>query len=258
VGFILGISIAGAMVGHFGMRSYLIFAAVVLLFSIAFVLVAPDLPSSSMQIQAARLGTHLLSCTYALRDPDFRWVWGARILLMFAYAAAATYTIYMLQSYIEPGLTVAQAAKTVSLLNLAALPGTVLAMAITGRWSDRIMRRKPFVIGASFLLAAAFLMPYLWPTLIALYVKYVIGGIAFGVFLAVDQALVIDVLPNKQGAAGRDLGMGAFAANLGSLMGPIMAGALVSATGGYRTIWLAALLLAVIAAFALMPVKRAR
>lgn len=257
LGFIAGMSIAGALIGHVGFKSYLMFAAAVLVCSLLFVLVARDVPSSYMRHQAASMRTHLVSCTLALRDPDFRWVWSARILLMFGYAVSSTYSVYILQSYIQPAMNAAEAAKAVSLLNLAALPGTVLAMVIAGRWSDRIMRRKPFVIGASFLLAASMIPPLVWPTLAALYMKFVIGGIAFGIFLAVDQALLIDVLPNKGSAAGRDLGMGAFAANLGSFMGPILAGVVLSATGGYRMIWLAALLLAVIAAFALMPVKRA-
>jgi MFS family permease len=256
VGFVLGTTIAGALYGQFRVGTYLIFAVAVVLFSVSFVLVARDRSSLSMQHESVGLGTHLLSCTYALRDWDFRWVWVARILTMFGYAAAATFTVYMLQSYIEPALTAEQAAKTVPLLYLASLPGTLLGMVVTGRWSDRIMRRKPFVIGASFLLAASMIVPFLWPTLTALYVQFVVGGVAFGTFLAVDQALLIDVLPYK-GAAGRDLGMGQFAANMGSVMGPILAGVVLSATGGYRMVWLAALLLAVFAAFALMPVKRA-
>jgi MFS family permease len=258
LGFILGMAIAGALVGRFGHGSYLIFAAAALSLTITFVLVSPALPSPGMQQQATRLKAHLLSCTHALRDTDFRWVWGARVLLMFGYAAAATYTVYMLQSYIQPALTAAEAAKTVALLNLVALPGILLAMVIAGVWSDRVMRRKPFVIAASFLLAASWAVPFLWPTLTALYVQHVVGGMAFGIFLAIDQALLIDVLPNKGSAAGRDLGMGQLAANLGSLMGPLLAGAVLSATGGYRMIWLAALLLAVVAAFALMPLKRAK
>ena len=39
---------------------------------------------------------------------------------------------------------------------------------------------------------------------------------------------------------------------------PILAGAVLSATGGYRMIWLAAAVLVTLAAFAVMPVKRAK
>jgi MFS family permease len=254
IGFVLGTTVAGSLFGKFQLGSYLVFAAAVLIFSIAFVLAARDRPSLAMRVEPVSMGTHLLSCTYALRDRNFRWVWIARVLMMFGYASAATYTIYMLQSYIQPAQTAAQAARTVSLLYLASLPGTFLGMAITGRWSDRVMRRKPFVIGASFLLAASMIVPLAWPTLAAFYVQFVVGGVAFGTFLAVDQALLIDVLPST-GAAGRDLGMGQFAANLGSVLGPVLAGAVLSATGGYQMIWLASSLLAVFAAFALMPVR---
>ena len=256
-GFMLGVATAGALFGHFGVGSYLIFAAALLLCSISFVLVARDLSSISMRQQVASLGAHLLSFTHALRNPDFRWVWVARVLVMFGWSTSAVYSVYMLQSYIQPALTAAEAAKTVSLLNLAAFPGTLLAMVITGRWSDRIMRRKPFVIGACFFLAASMIVPVVWPTLIALYVQIVLAGMAVGTFLVVDQALLIDVLPNKA-AAGRDLGIGQFAINLGQVMGPILAGVVFSATGGYRMIWLAALLVLVFSAFALMPVKQAR
>ncbi|MBC7702427.1 MAG: MFS transporter [Rhodoferax sp.] len=257
LGFILGLAIAGTLFGKLGTGSYQVFAAAALMFALTFGLAARDAPSTSLQRSSASLGAHLVSCTHALRDNDFRWVWGARILMMFGYAAGATYTLYMLQSYIEPGQTAAEAAKTIALLHLAALPGTMLAMVATGRWSDRIMRRKPFVIFASLLLAASMAVPFALPTLTALYVQFVVGGIAFGIFLSVDQALLIDVLPNK-GSAGRDLGMGQFASNVGSVLGPVLAGGVLSATGGYRMIWLAALLLCVLAALSLIPVKRAR
>ncbi|MBC5763204.1 MFS transporter [Ramlibacter albus] len=257
LGFTLGIALASALYARFGLGSYLVFASGVMVFSALFVAVARDRSSLGMQQGAAGMLAHVLSCTHALRDWDFRFVWLARILMMCGYATAATYTVYMLQSYIEPGQTAAQAATTVSLLHLAAVPGTLLAMVVAGRWSDRVMRRKPFVIGASFLLAASMAVPLAWPALPALYIQFVVGGVAFGTFLAVDQALLIDVLPNKD-AAGRDLGMGQFAANLGSLLGPVLAGAVLAGTGGYRLVWLAALLALVVSALALMPVKHAR
>lgn len=256
-GFILGLALGGALFGQFGMNSYLFFAAAVFVFSIAFVLFANDRSSKAMRVHAASIGKHLISFTHALRDSDFRWVWIARVIMLFGYGASTTYSVYMLQSYIEPAMSAAEAAKTVPLLHLAAFPGTLLAMVITGRWSDKIMRRKPFVVVASFVLAASMIVPFIWPTLLALYVQIVLAGMAVGTFLVVDQALLIDVLPDKD-AAGRDLGIGTLASNLGQALGPILAGAVLSATGGYRMIWLAAAVLVTLAAFAVMPVKRAK
>ncbi len=257
VGFILGLALAGALFGQFGIGSYLFFATALFVFCIAFVLFSRDRSSISMQMEPSNVRKHLISFTVALRDTDFRWVWIARVIMMFGYGASTTYSVYMLQSYIEPALSAAEAAKTIPLLHLAAFPGTLLAMVISGRWSDKIMRRKPFVIGASFLLSASMVVPFVWPSLIALYIQMILGGMAVGAFLVVDQALLIDVLPDKK-AAGRDLGIGTLASNLGQAIGPLLAGAVLSATGGYKMIWLAALLLVAMAAFAVMPVKRAK
>ncbi|WP_048439683.1 MFS transporter [Caenimonas sp. SL110] len=254
VGFMLGTVTAGALFGKFGVGSYLAFAVALFVFSASFVMVSRDLPSSAMRQQAVSARQHLLSFTHALRSPDFRWVWVARVLVMVGWSTSAVYSVYMLQSYIQPALSAAEAAKTVAIMHLVTFPGTLLAMVITGRWSDRIMRRRPFVIGASFLFAASMIVPLFWPTLTALYVQTVLAGMAVGTFLVVDQALLIDVLPNKD-HAGRDMGIGQFAINLGQVMGPIVASVVFSATGGYRMIWAAALVVLVLSAFALLPVK---
>ena len=130
-------------------------------------------------------------------------------------------------------------------------------MVVAGRWSDRIGRRKPFVIASSLLFALGMAVPLTWPTLPALFVQAVIAGIALGSFLIVDQALIIDVLPDRD-AAGRDLGIANLGGNLGQALGPIIAGGVVAATGSYRMIWVSAIALVVLAALAILPVRRAK
>ncbi|BEL05871.1 hypothetical protein Q0Z83_040620 [Actinoplanes sichuanensis] len=82
-------------------------------------------------------------------------------------------------------------------------------------------------------------------------------ALAFGVYLPVDQALFIDVLPDRE-AAGRDLGIAALAGNLGQALGPVMAGQVVALTGGYRAVWMVALVLTGVAALAILRVRGAR
>jgi len=48
------------------------------------------------------------------------------------------------------------------------------------------------------------------------------------------------------------------ASGIGSVIGPLLAGQVVALTGGYRMVWLVALLLVLVAAFIIVPVKRAR
>lgn len=257
LGLVLGMLVAGALFNRMGLSSYLPFAVMVVVFCCVFALGARDCASTDLHVARVGIVTHLKSFTIALRDADYRWVWIAKVMIMFGYSVAGTYSVYMLQSYIQPVLSAAEAAKTAPLLQLTALPGTLIAMVIAGRWSDRIRRRKPFVIGASVLLAASALVPMAWPTLTALYVQAVVGGIAVGAFVVVDQALFIEVLPDRQ-AVGRDLGMSNLAGNLGQAIGPGVAGVVLSITGGYRMIWLAAFMLVMIAAAAVIPVKRAK
>ncbi|UBU08752.1 MFS transporter [Nonomuraea gerenzanensis] len=103
----------------------------------------------------------------------------------------------MMQSYIQPALSTAEATRLIPAMSLAVLPGILIAMLVTGRLSDRIGRRKPSVIGASALFAVPMLVPLLWPTLTSSFVQNVIAGLAAGCYLAVDRALLIDMLPTS-------------------------------------------------------------
>lgn len=256
IGLIGGGILGGALFARIGLHAYLPFA-VTLLAAAAFVAGAPDRPSRTLDARPIDVAQHLRAFTVALLDRDFRLVWVSKVLIMFAYSAATTFTLYMLQSYIRPALGAAEAARITPLLGLAALPGTLVAMAVCGRWSDRIRRRKPFVIVSSLMFAVALAVPLVSPTLPALFVQAVLTGLALGCFLVVDQALMIDVLPD-QAAAGRDLGIGLLAINLGQALAPAVAGGIVAATGGYNLVWVVGALSVLVATAAIVPVKRAR
>lgn len=256
VGLIGGGVLGGALFGKVGVWAYLAFTGV-LLFAAAFVAGAPDRPSRDLQAPPSDVPGQLRAFTVALLDRDFSLVWVSKVLIMFAYSAATTFTLYMLQSYIHPALGALEAARITPLLGLAALPGTMVAMAVCGRWSDRIGRRKPFVIASSLLFAVALAVPLVSPTLLALFVQAVLIGLALGCFMVVDQALMIDVLPD-QAAAGRDLGIGILAINLGQAIAPAVAGGIVAATGDYTLIWVVGVVTVLVATAAILPVKRAR
>lgn len=256
IGLIGGGILGGALFARFGVQTYLAFT-VTLLAATAFVAGAPDRPSRTLEARRAGAVEQLRAFTVALLDRDFRLVWVSKVLIMFAYSAATTFTLYMLQSYIRPALGAAEAARITPLLGAAALPGTMIAIAVCGRWSDRTQRRKPFVIVSSLLFAVALAVPLISPTLPALFVQAVLTGLALGCFMVVDQALMIDVLPD-QAAAGRDLGIGLLAINLGQAIAPAVAGGIVAATGDYTLVWVVGTLTVLVATAAIVPVKRAR
>ncbi|WP_344969282.1 hypothetical protein [Streptosporangium fragile] len=73
-----------------------------------------------------------------------------------------------------------------------------------------------------------------------------------------DRALLIDVLPDRHGAAGRDLGLGGMGFSLGGAIGPVLAGQVVGLTGGYSMVWVMAVLVALVATVAIVPAKKVK
>jgi MFS family permease len=258
LGAILGSVVAGFLFSAIGLGSYFPLALLLVVALFSFVLFARDKSSEELAVDRPRIRTFLASYVLALGDRDYRWAWIAKVLLFLGYGITTVYAIYMLQSYVTPALSATAAAHTAPLLQLAGLPGALIGMVVSGRWSDRIGRRKPFVVAASIIMAASFLVPLFWPTVAGLFVQSVATGLGFGVFIVVDQALFIDVLPHRE-AAGRDLGVSTLGQNLGQALGPIVAGAVVALFGGsYGPVWPVGFALVLVAAFAVIPIKRVR
>jgi MFS family permease len=257
IGGIGGAVLAGAVFASLGLNTYFIFAVLVVVGIVGFVLLNRDRPSTALSVPTQRWGAFFRGFLVPLSDSDFRWVWLARLVLIFGYGTSAALSFYMMQSYITPALSAAQATRTVPLLAIVGLPATLVALVISGRLSDKIGRRKPFVIVASLLMAVSMAVPLLSPTLPALFIQTVLASLALGIYLPVDQALFIDVLPDMN-AAGRDLGIANVATTVGQALAPLLAAQVVALTGGYRLVWVVALVLVLVAAAVIVPVKRAR
>ncbi len=144
------------------------------------------------------------------KKPDFRWVWGTRFLVMFGQYAVQTYLLLYLQNVVRTfdvfGHIIAQdAAQAVSLLLLLISVGAALSAAPTGRLSDRF-GRKPVIYVAGVVLAALFVPFLIFHNYALILGLTLVFGLAYGAYVAVDWALVADVLPNPQGHA-TDMGL---------------------------------------------------
>lgn len=257
LGGVLGGVLAGVLFGTVGLGIYFGLAALIVFLGVLFVLLTRDRSSKDLAVPRFAWRAFFVSFTVALRTRDFRWVWIARILLTFGYTVSTALSLYMLQSYVRPALSAAQATSLVPLFGLIGIPFMIIAVFVAGRISDRIHRRKPFVIAASVLMTASMLVPIISPTVPGMLVQAVLASLAFGIYLPVDQALFIDVLPDPR-SAGRDLGVASLGTNLGQALGPLLAGAVVALTGGYLGVWIAAGVLVIFAALAILPVRGAR
>lgn len=125
-------------------------------------------------------------------------------------------------------------------VTLASSTTVVIASLVRGRLSDRWHRRKSFVCAAAVIYAAA-----LWTVAAAgsvpgFLVGMAIGGVGFGLYAAVDLALVTDVLPDPAEVA-KDLGVFNIAGALPFSVGPALALLLLALGGGsYAVLYAAA------------------
>lgn len=85
-----------------------------------------------------------------------------------------------------------------------------------------------------------------------------IGGLGFGMYVAVDLALVADVLPDKDNS-GKDFGVFNIAGALPYSIAPAIAPAiLVMGSGRYGVLFAVAGVCAIVEAMAIVPVRRVR
>jgi MFS family permease len=190
------------------------------------------------------------------KSPDFAWAFVSRFLFVLAYAFLATYQVYYLLNKL--GSAEADVPQQVFLGALVQSVLVVLASLVGGRLSDWTGRRKVFVLVASIVYGFALFVLAAASDVNGFLVGMAVGGLGFGVYLAVDLALVTQVLPDQDNAA-KDLGVFNIAGALPFTIAPAIAPAILAAGGGsYSVLYTVAGLCAVLGAFAILPVKRVR
>jgi MFS family permease len=190
------------------------------------------------------------------KSPDFAWAFASRFMFVLAYAFLVTYQAYYLLDKI--GSAKAEVPQQIFLGTLVQSAVVVAASLIGGKLSDRTGRRKIFVLTASIVYGAAMFVIAIASNFNGFLVGMAIGGLGFGVYVAVDLALVADVLPDKDNAA-KDLGVFNIAGALPFSIAPGIAPAILAIGGGsYGVLYAVAGLCAVIGAVAILPVRRVR
>ena len=190
------------------------------------------------------------------RNHDFAWAFASRFLFVLAYAFLVTYQAYYLLSRL--GSAEADVARQVFLGTLVQSAFVVAASLVGGRISDRSGRRKVFVLAAAIVYSAALFLIALATDFNGFLVGMALGGLGYGVYVAVDLALVADVLPDRRTAA-KNLGVFNIAGALPFSIAPAVATVVLALTGGnYAALYAVAGVCALLAAGAILPVRRVR
>ncbi|MBD3940601.1 MFS transporter [Microbacterium sp. NEAU-LLC] len=256
IGLMLG-AIGGQIVGSIFFKSiavgYVTFAVVSVGVLVLFVVLNPDYPSTRIEPEPFRmkefLGTFWVN---PVKHPDFFWAFTGRLLLYTGYFAVTGYQLYLLQNYFH-----IDAPETViPVLGLLSLVGIIISTVVSGPLSDKVGRRKPFVFASAAVVSLAFLLPWFWQDLNAWMIMTFIAGFGFGMFQAVDTALMSEVLPSAKSFA-KDLGVVNIAATLPQTLAPAVSGAIVLIFG-YAGLFPVAIVLGLLGAFAIWPIKATR
>ena len=192
------------------------------------------------------------------RYPDFALTWLARCLIFLASTTVINYMYYYLQDEVRlpqtHGIPVAQGVQIFYTIYVISL---LVASLIMGRLSDRLQRRKPFVIGASGLMTVGMALFACFPSWQMVLVATVILGLGFGTYLSVDLALASQLLPEAK-QHGKDIGLINTAIFLPMLIAPLLAGVTLGYEHGYTVLFGLIALGTVLAAGLILPIQQVR
>ncbi|MGO2096794.1 MAG: MFS transporter, partial [Candidatus Microbacterium stercoravium] len=232
---------------------YIVFAVFALVVLALFVVANPDYPSTKIEPEPFRLNEFLRTFWVSpLKHPDFFWAFTGRLLLYTGYFLVIGYQLFLLTDYFG----VEHPEQVIPLLGILSLVGILISTVVSGPLSDRIGRRKPFVFASALVVTLALLLPWMWPDLTAWMIMTFVAGFGFGMFQAVDTALMSEVLPSAKSFA-KDLGVVNIAATLPQTLAPGLAGAIVLLFG-YAGLFPVAIILGILGALAVWPIKPTR
>lgn len=250
VGILIG-AVFGAVVSGNYMVGYALCAAALIVSILPYLFHRNDPPLPKAERVPFRLGEFVRSFWISpVRYPDFAWAWLTRFLVNVCNQMTIVYLLFFLRDVLkheDPALGV------LTLTGIYAVMVMITAV-VAGPWSDRLGRRKPFVIGSSAIIAAAGLTMAFFPVWNGALVGAGILGVGFGAYLAVDFALLTQVLP-LAADRGKDMGIINVANSLPQVFAPALAFLAVTYFGGYLTLFITAAVIGLLGAVFVVKIK---
>ncbi|NNM45097.1 MFS transporter [Knoellia koreensis] len=259
IGNAVGALVAGTTADR-GILPYTVLGVLVIVVTLGFVLLNRDSPSTGLQRETLTPRSFLRGFWVDPRQhPDFAWAFGSRFLMVIGFYGAQTYGLYILRDYI--GLGDAESNTFAATMGMVLLVGVLISAVGSGWLSDRVGRRKPFIVWSSVLMSVALAIPLFVPTTTGVLAYAFLLGLGFGVYISIDLALMTEVLPARlRGAssAGRDLAILGLATTVPQALSPSIAAGLVTLTGGYPVLFVSGIVFVMLGALAIRPVKSVR
>jgi len=225
LGLVLGTVLVVDVLNSHLVPGYWLLALLLLVLAIPFALLTEDHPLSAEHREPFSwrklLGSYWIS---PKQYPDFAWAWLTRFLASLAIAMGTLYLLYFLRDQVKLFQSNHISAANGLLILIVIYTVCVVITAIVGGMiSDRIGKRKMIVTVSGALMGVAALLLTFVETWTSSQIAAVLFGVGFGAYLAVDQALITQVLPAASDRA-KDLGI----INI-AIVGPAAIGAAIAA-----------------------------
>ncbi|QSB24340.1 MULTISPECIES: MFS transporter [unclassified Curtobacterium] len=195
--------------------------------------------------------------TNPITHRDYGLAWWSRFLIILATFLFTTFRLFYMQDHL--GMTAQRATSAVAFGVLLYTIALMIGTAFSGWLSDRLRRRKVFVGGSTLLFGVGLVVLVYAQDVTVFYVAEVIMGFAYGIYVAVDNALVVDVLPDKD-KPGKDLGVMNIANSLPQSFAPALGALLLGVGAGdnYPVLLWGAGIVALVGALVVIPIRSVR
>ena len=253
----LGAAYSASLFGQNMLLLFLVPGVLGLILVLVFAFVLPDQPMERRPASEGGFRTALKTFwVNPVKHPDFAFAWISRFLVVLALFMFVTFRLLYLQQ--DLGLSKQDAAGALATGVLIYTLALVTAGQIAGWISDRLGRRKVFIWISAVIFGIGTWMLSLAGSTSGFYWAELVIGFGFGIYIAVDLALVIDVLPNPDDTA-KDLGVFNIAMAGPQTLAPAVSAALLTMGGGRYDLLLAvAAGIALLGALMILPVKKVR
>ena len=196
---------------------------------------------------------------HAKDDAKLCWVEQRTLQITHAEAGAAIIERWQMDSFLADAVHLKETTGLDPAFGVLVLTGlyavfVIITSVVGGRLSDRMGKRKPLVIASSAIIALASLILAFAPTWVGGIVGASVLGIGFGAYLAVDFALITQVLPSAA-ERGKDLGVINIANSLPQVIAPALAWPFVTLWGGYVSLYVAAAVIGLLGAVFVVKIK---
>lgn len=250
-----GAAVSSTLVGRPSLASWL-FAAMIGVSVIVFAVLVRDAPTTTAEVPRRRFAdTIRAAAAAAAAHPDFLKVLVWRVGYSIAYSSVFAYQLYILTDLI--GMPTGPAARTVAVAVGVGSLAAALSVILGGWLSDRMRRRRVFIVVANAALVGGNLLLLVWPSVPTVIAMAVLFGIGLGLSISCGRALASQVLPDQRSGAAVGLGTLSTAANVGQALAPPVA-ALAIGIGGYPAVFLVSIAGSVISWVAIAFVRSVR